>query len=141
MNKKNMMIMVAVAVVFAAGGFFGGTKYAQAKRTSQLSAFRSGAAGGFPGRGGRGDAAGGGFASGQIIAQDDKSVTIKMTDGSSKIVFLAGSTQIAKSDVGAVTDLASGQQVVVTGTSNSDGSITATGIQIRPANMTPPATK
>ncbi len=135
MDKKNIIIVVVVALVAGGLGFFGGMKYDQSKRASTITAFRNGE---FGGRNNNRGQNGGAFANGQIIGKDDKSVTIKMQDGSSKIVFLADSTQIGKSVTGAATDLTTGENVVVNGTANSDGSITAQNIQIRPAITNPP---
>ena len=143
--QKILLPIVAVAIVVGAGSFFGGMKYAQSKiptggrngglsnlspaerqaRFQQFSA--AGGMGGTRGNGGRG------FAAGQIIAKDDKSVTIKMNDGGSKIIFLSGSTQIMKTAQGSRDDLTVGEQVVTNGTPNSDGSLNAQSIQIRPA--------
>jgi hypothetical protein len=133
MGKKNVIIMIIVAVVFAGGGFFGGYKYAQAKKPAASAASRGAGfrTGTFAGRGT--GAAAGGFVTGQIIAQDSTSITVKSSDGSSKIIFLAGSTTIGKMTAGSVSDLTNGENVVVTGTANSDGSVTAQNIQIRPA--------
>ena len=104
--------------------------------------FAGGAGGGFPGfgAGGRqGGAAGGsgGFLSGDVIASDAESITVKMADGSSKIVFFSGSTSISRQAEGSVSDLTDGTSVLVTGASNADGSITAQTIQIRPAGGAP----
>ena len=69
---------------------------------------------------------------GEIISQDDKSITVKMTDGSTKIVILADSTTYSKTDTGSKDDLKVGVQVGVFGTDNSDGSVTAQNIQLNP---------
>jgi hypothetical protein len=95
-------------------------------------------------RGNRNNAANGGFAAGEIITKDDKSFIIKLNtsnqggaansgeQGGSKIILFSDSAEIIKSVSGAVADLEIGKSVVVTGTVNSDGSITAKQIQLRP---------
>ncbi|MFH1990450.1 MAG: hypothetical protein ABIJ19_01165 [Patescibacteria group bacterium] len=134
MNKL-ITIVIAVAVVVGGGAFYGGMKYAQSKapqgRLSQAD-FQNlqNLSGGF--REGRtGGQAGGGFTSGEIIAKDDKSVTVKLQDGGSKIVFLSDSTEITKSASGNINDLEIGKGISVNGTTNSDGSVTAQTIQLR----------
>ena len=64
------------------------------------------------------------------MANDGSTITIKMTDGSTKLVLFSSSTDIAKSAAGTSADLVAGENVVVTGSANSDGSITATRIQL-----------
>ncbi|OIO07392.1 hypothetical protein CO115_00755 [Candidatus Falkowbacteria bacterium CG_4_9_14_3_um_filter_36_9] len=59
-----------------------------------------------------------------------------MRDGGSKIVFLSDSTSIGKTTDGTVADLEAGKQVTINGKDNSDGSVTAQSIQIRP-NLPP----
>jgi len=147
MSKKNIVITVAVAVVFGAGGFFGGMKYQQSRPLNAQSfanmtqqqrqqAFQGMAGGSGSTRvftGGRGNLpGGGGFMSGEIISKDGNSVTIKAQDGSSKIVFYSGSTTVGKMIQGTADELAVGDQVTVTGTANSDGTMTAQSIQVRP---------
>ena len=80
----------------------------------------------------QGNRLGGRPVTGEIISQDDKSITVKMTDGSTKIVILADSTSYTKTDTGSKADLKVGSQVGVFGTDNSDGSITAQNIQLNP---------
>ncbi len=82
----------------------------------------------------------GGFTGGEIIAKDDKSITVKLPDSGSKIIFFDANTKVSKSVAGATTDLTVGTQVSVTGTPNADGSVNATTVQIRP-NMTAPVVK
>lgn len=138
MNKTLISILV-VAVVVGGGAFYGGMKYSQGK-TPQGFAGGEGGGGGQhqPGtagdgfRGVRGNQSGGGFTSGDILSKDDKSITVKMRDGGSKIIFYSDTTEVGKFVNGAISDLEIGKTVSVNGKVNSDGSITAQSIQLRP---------
>ena len=90
-----------------------------------------GGEGGFRGRFGSGSD-GSRLLSGEIISQSEGSFTIKLSDGSTKIVFVNNSTQITKSVDGTLDDLSGGEQVFVSGDQNPDGSYTAETIQLRP---------
>ena len=139
-SKKSMnskIIMGVIAVVFAAAGFFGGMKYQQGKTPAFGGQFRAGQ--GVPnGRGGTGGQAGGnrpnGFrpVSGEVVNIDDKSMTVKMMDGSTKIVILSDNATYNKSADGSKSDIKAGTQIAVFGTENSDGSVTAQNVQINP---------
>ena len=140
MDKK-IVVTVLVAVIAAGGvGFFGGMSYG--KNSAQPASGGRGQFAGFSGAGAgrsRGQNTSGGFATGEIISTDASSLTMKLQDGGSKIVFFSGTTQIGKFVVGGSRDLATGQRVTVMGTANADGSMTATSIQIRPASSSAPA--
>ena len=121
-------------VIAAGGGFYGGILYAKGQAPAR-GQFMSGQ---FTGpNGARRAQSGGGFAAGEIITRDATSVTIKMQDGSTKIVLVSPSTQVTKSASGTLDDLSQGTNVVVTGTGNSDGSVTAESVQIRPTGTLP----
>ncbi|MFA5991303.1 MAG: DUF5666 domain-containing protein [Candidatus Doudnabacteria bacterium] len=139
MNKKHIGIVAVIVIVAAGGGFFGGMKYAQSKSSIKPGSFAAGQGrtGMFQqGNGGSNVArrtnSGGQFVNGQVLSKDEKSVTVKVGDTGSKIIFYSSSTSIGKTTSGTAEDIAVGSEVMVSGTSNSDGSITAQNIQIRP---------
>jgi len=131
--KKNLVLIVGIValVVGLVGGYLIGKGSAPQSQFGQFgqngqSRFPGGRANGITGQIG-------GFVSGQIINMDDRSITVQIRDGSSKIVFYSSSTEVMKSVQGSGNDFSSGGQVTVTGSANSDGSITAQSVQIRPA--------
>lgn len=135
---KNFPIILVVAVVVAgAAGFFGGTKYQQTKTSAAFSGrqFMTGSAGsGAVRTGGGAGRFGTGTnrpVTGQIVSSDANSITVKLADGSSKIVLISQSTTINKAASATVSNLTSGQTVSAFGTTNADGSVTAQNIQLR----------
>jgi len=146
---KKFIVPIVVAIVFAGAGFYGGIKYDQSQSSTQrqqrAQQFGNGGANGnnafrLNGSGGGAGRNGGGFTSGQIIAKDATSITVKTQDGSSKIVFYSNTTSVGKAVNGTPSDLTVGENVTITGTANSDGSVTAQSVQIRPAMPSPTAT-
>jgi len=69
---------------------------------------------------------------GEIINADEKSITVKSNDGSSKIILLSSKTQIAKASTAQSSDLKIGEKVSVFGQTNTDGSVSADNIQLNP---------
>lgn len=146
MNKTIFGIIVGIIAV-GGGAFYGGMKYAQSgspvggrgnfaglqnlsaeERQQRLQEFGANAGGarlrqGFGGQGG--------FSGGEVISKDDKSITIKLQDGGSRIIFYSDTTEVSKSEKGSINDVSSGAQITVQGSQNSDGSITAQTIQLR----------
>ena len=70
---------------------------------------------------------------GEIINVDDKSVTIKLIDGSSRIILVNDKTTVSKEAEASKFDLKVGISVAVFGTDNSDGSVTATSVNLNPS--------
>lgn len=136
MNKNIIIAVTATLFVAGGGGFFTGMKYQESKTPSFARMFdNNGQVGNmqFSGRNGNSTESGmRGFSpvSGEIIESDDKSITVKESDGSSKIVFITENSTVNKTEEGSKDDLATGTKVVIFGQSNSDGSITAQSIQI-----------
>lgn len=118
--------MIISLLLVGGGSFYTGTKYQPSKNPrfgnfqgARNGQFSQGAPGFRP-------------VSGEIIGADDKSLTVKLQDGSSKIVLLTETTVINKSTEGSKFDIKAGEKVVVFGPQNSDGSLTAQNIQINP---------
>lgn len=134
LHKKHLTTWIIITVVLVAVAFYAGG--AHAKRSLSKNMGQAGALFAEGGqRGGRQMGrfgAGAGFVTGSVLSKDDTSMTVKMRDGSSKIVLYTGTTQVLKSTTGAATDVVVGGQVSIQGAQNSDGSITAQSIQIRP---------
>ncbi len=127
---KSIYLVVAILVVIVGGGaFFAGMKYQQSKQPAFLRQM-AGVQGQRTGTGGNRT----GFrpVNGEIISSDDKSITVKLQDGSSKIVLLSDNTQINKAAEATKEDLKAGEKVAVFGQENSDGTVTAQNIQLNP---------
>lgn len=134
MQSKTISIAVATLVIGIAVGYFI-PHAASAKTASTFAGRASGATRFGPGSFTRGGsvAGGNGMLAGSIVSVSGEDVTLKTPDGSSHIVLITPDTTVSKSVTGSVSDLTSGSDVLVSGTSNSDGSISASIIQLRPA--------
>lgn len=138
MNKK--IVWGIVGVIVLVGVFFGGVSYGK----SQTSTSPSAASAAFGART-RGAGGFGGATIGQIISKDATSITVQLmtapggtaatstTPVGSKIVFVDSNTPITKQVAGTMNDLTVGTTVSITGTANTDGSMSATAVQIRPS--------
>lgn len=132
MKNKNLIIGILILLAGLGLGFGGGMAF----RNYQISKQRANFAGGnFQRNGanatGSGARMGGARAvNGNIISVDDKGITVKLPDGSSKIVLLSDTTQINQATSATKDNLKVGMTVVVFGQTNSDGSVTATNIQL-----------
>lgn len=126
----------------AGGGFWGGVAYQKSKlpgNGGDLPAFGNGM---MPTRGdsnsssstatnGRGAGMmGGGGVSGEVTAKDSTSLTIKMQSGSTQTVYYSDSTKVYQDASASLSDLAVGDSVSVSGTPNSDGSVTAETVRL-----------
>jgi len=139
---KKYLLIIIVAAITAGAGFYGGTVYSKSVSASSASGRYAAMQGGLGQNAAarRSGSSAGGFTGVTITASDATSITVKTTDGGSKIVLVSGSTNITKSASGLLADLSVGKNVVITGTANSDGSVTAQSIQLRP-DMPPSTTK
>jgi len=130
MKKNHLVIVVVLIVAIGAAAFFGGIFYQKNKMPRFSRQFGQGQGNNNQPRDGNRQ----NFrpVNGEIISADEKSITVKLTDGSSKIVLLAEKTVINKAAEGVKEDLKTGEKVMVIGTQNSDGSVTAENIQLNP---------
>lgn len=124
---KTSLALTIILILIAGGlAFFGGLEYQKSQQASSKQ---------FSGQNRR-------FFNGQngnlrpvrgiVIASDDKSITVKLPDGSSKIVFLSDSTAVTEATSAGKESLIADKEVLIFGKENQDGSITAQNIQINP---------
>lgn len=135
MNTKAMLLLTAI-IALAVG--FGTGYYAKGAMTPQRGVrFAQGQAGAQVGRFG---ANGQRPVTGTIQSISATSMTVQSPDGSTHAVLLDNNTQYKKTADATQTDFAQGAQVMVVGTSNPDGSVTAASVQTapqRPASQSP----
>ena len=136
--QRIIVAVVATAVIVGGGAFYGGMRYERQRLTEDMyvgralnrewrqsgDRFQSDAMLGMRGGAGR--------IVGEGLSRDAQSMTVSIRDGGSKIVLLGQTTEIVKSVAGTADDLTVGRPVTVVGTSNADGSVTATTIQLVP---------
>jgi hypothetical protein len=141
MNKKSTLVIwaVVIAVVFFGAGW-GMKSSSSSSASSATTAARGTYTGTFSGTAGaRARTSGGGLVAGKIVSVDPTSISVALpnststtaTTGSTVVLYSSG-TSILKSVIGSSADLQVGNSVTVSGTTNSDGSVSANSIQIRP---------
>ncbi|MEI6478699.1 MAG: DUF5666 domain-containing protein, partial [bacterium] len=137
--NKHFVFIVILIVIALSSGFFAGSYYKGSQTSSSQSSmtFAKGTSGSFARTKTSGSNGG---VSGSIISKDSQSITIKLPGGGSQIVFVNPSTNIMKSVSGSTDDLSTDTTVLVSGSTNSDGSsLTATSINIRNQTEVSPA--
>jgi hypothetical protein len=160
--KRTGIIAIAVVGILAVGGgaFFGGTRYERSRILADPSVlFRSGAgvamgAGpgfvmGAPQASGsmatRGDGNGGpmavGGTMGTILSIEGNTLTLTTPAGATVTVQASDTTLVERNVSGTVADLSVGEQVMVAGPTNEDGSITARSITQRGIVFAPAGTE
>ena len=118
--QKNLIIAILAGILMVGVGFYAGVKYQQSKVPTRHFGQ------------GQNRIRMGGQVIGEILSMDDKSLTVKLPDGSSKIVLLSDTTTFSRSTEGFKSDLKVGNRVAAFGVTNSDGSITTQNVQINP---------
>lgn len=127
MNKILITALVCI-VISGTAGYFVGKNTANSNSNSYAGRFQRGL-----GRSGRG--INGSVIRGKVISSDANSLTVQFQNGSSKIIVFSGKTRFTKSAQAAKADINPGDSIMVFGTQNSDGSVTAQNVQINPSTM------
>lgn len=142
---KIQPLTVILVVVVGSAAFLGGMKYQESKTSKTFqgqfdnSPFsgrnrnQNGSTGTNTQTGVGQRRMGNGQVIGEITSVDTKSITVKTTDGSSKIILLTDKTAINKATEGQISDLKTGEKVAVFGTPNTDGSVNGQNIQLNPS--------
>jgi hypothetical protein len=137
--KRTVWIILGVVVLLlvAGGSFFGGTVYGKSQAQTAFAARRpggfTGANGqGLPGANARTGGQGGGLF-GQIESIGDGVLVVKDNNGKQTQVKVTDTTLIEKQASVKLTDLATGETVIISGSTAADGSVTARSVQVAPA--------
>ncbi|MFA6254389.1 MAG: hypothetical protein WC640_04060 [Candidatus Paceibacterota bacterium] len=129
---KSTTKIIIGALVIVAIAFYGGLKYGQSKSVGTTGSQSTlGGAAQFPGGLARRGGNGGGAVRGDIVKKDNQSIVISLPSGGSQIIWYSTSTEVQKTVIGSSADLNIGQTVAVSGSANSDGSLSANSIQLR----------
>ena len=140
MNRTiQIIVSVVVLVIVAGGSFYGGMLYGQSESRSGRTAgarFAGGANGGTPGfgvQGGTGGQGRQGGVFGQITEVGASYIVITDNNGKQTKVMVTDTTLIEKNASVKLTDLATGDTVIISGSAGSDGTYTARSVQVAPA--------
>lgn len=131
--KPAVVLLIVLGV--GVGAFYGGMQYQLGKQTAGFGRnFAMGQQGMGTGRTGTNTrrTGNGQPISGEIINVDTDSLTVKLADGSSRIVLLNEKTIYNKTASVEKTELKAGEKVGIFGTTNTDGSVSAQNVQLNP---------
>lgn len=132
MNKPTKIIVIlALAAALFYGGFAYGASSSSGSAPAGASAFGSARSGTKPTANGTGEFSGGSATVGTVVSSDATSITVALKSGGSVVAFYSTSTPITKITAGSPSDMAAGADITVFGTTNSDGSITASSVQLK----------
>ncbi len=143
MKNSVILYIIVAALIGGAGGFLGGVKFQELRRPSFASrtGIRMMQGGNFVDQSGNsktGNSQTGRIGMmnrpfiGTVTSVDDKSATVSLEDGSSKIIMFSDKTTYTTSQKVSKTDLKSGVKVSVFGVENTDGSLTASSVMLNP---------
>ncbi len=127
MKNKTHIIWAAVAIVALVAGIFWGRTMAGAASGNSRFGASSSSSRTFAGRN---NSSANVFA-GQVSAIDGSSITLQLPNGNSEVVLYASSTPVTEPTNVSIAKIVAGADIMVMGTQNSDGSVTAQSIEIR----------
>lgn len=132
-KKRHIAVAIVAIVGMVFGVFLGGCGGSTSANAPQANgqAQNPGAGappGGAPGQGPGGQ--GGNMISGTIATSSGSSITVSTADGASQMISLSSSSKITVTSDGTAADLVAGKDVLVSATTNSDGTLNATSIQL-----------
>ena len=135
MKKHIICLLIVIAVGVAS--FFGGSYYQKKQGPAGFSNgknFPGGTMGGPNGmaNGSKANGSASRPTNGEITKIDGDSYTVKTNDGSTKVVIINSSTAVNEMSQTSKDKLQIGTKVMVSGTENSDKSVTAKTIEISP---------
>lgn len=123
--EKKTLVIAAIIIIGAAAVFYAGAKYEKHK-LSALGLLTSKSA--------AKKAAAGNSLKGIVTAIDAKSVTIKMTDGTTKNVPFTSSMTFGKNGTDSASVITVGEAVVIAGENNPDGTFAASNVRASKKN-------
>lgn len=130
--KNNVIVTSVIIVLVGSIAFFGGMKHQQSKANAANPGRQFAGQGFHAGQNGSGGRQGFRPVAGEIIKSDETTITVKLTDGSSKIVLIGEKTTINTAAEAKREDLKTGITVAVFGSENADGTVTAQTVQLNP---------
>ena len=124
MKNKNLISTVLLIALFSVLSFFAGQKMPGKKSQQGFDRAQFG---------GQGQTRNGQIL-GEITSVESDKITIKQTDGSSKVILISDQTNIVKTSPSVISDLKIGGKVAIFGKANTEALISAQSIQIDPQN-------
>lgn len=121
-TMKREILFLIILILVATAAFYGGMKYQQNKTPQRTFFQREGQTTQMRER----------MLSGEVISKDEKSLTLKLPDGSTRIVFLSEKTEFLKMTEGNLSDIEVGKQIMIIGNQTTEGAFVAEQIQLSP---------
>lgn len=136
-KNKGTITIIVITLVALGAGFFGGVQFQKSQKIKTPFGFQGGLQNGTGRTTDIGNNGTNGMVrngnqpvSGEITSIDDTGITIKTSDGGSKIVIFSSSTKVNKTTEGSKSDLIKGATVMVIGTTGTDGTVTAQTVNV-----------